>query len=163
MSDMPSRRLVTTRLEFHAALREAFTELAQVGCREAWICDEDFADWPLNDTSVIDDLVRWAVPHRKLTVIARRFDAVVRSHPRWVDWRRQWSHVVDCKSWEDAEAGELPTMLLAPGVVTVRLFDPIHHRGSLSRDAGNMLKNKELIDAVSQRSVASFPATILGL
>ena len=163
MNDPRSRRLITTRLEFVDALHEAFADLANVGCREAWLCDEDFADWPLNDASVVDDLIRWAKPHRKLTVIARNFDAVVRRHPRWVEWRRQWSHVVDCRSWEDAETGELPTMLLASGVVTVRLFDPIHHRGSLSRDAADLLRNRELIDVVSQRSVPSFPATILGL
>lgn len=154
---------IGTRSEFHAALREAFAEAAHEGCRELWICDEDFADWPLNAPALIDDLARWAMPHRKLTVVARHFDAVPRRHPRWVEWRRAWSHVVECRAFEDAEVGELPTLLLAPGVVTVRLFDPLRHRGGVSRDTADLLRNQELIDAVSQRSVPAFPPTILGL
>jgi hypothetical protein len=45
----------------------------------------------------------------------------------------------------------------------VRLVDPLRPRGSLSREAGDLLRNRELVDAVSQRSGEGFPATILGL
>ena len=159
----PLHRLITTRLEFHDALGEALAEIAATGCREFWICDEDFANWPLNERAVINHLSQWAQSHRKLTVIARHFDEVVRRHPRWVAWRRQWSHIVECRAFEEAAAGQIPTLLLAANLVAVRLVDPVHHRGSLSREAGDLLSHRELIDAVSQRSVESFPATILGL
>jgi hypothetical protein len=156
-------RLITTRLEFHDALREALSEVAAVGCRELWLCDEDFADWPLGELAVIDQLVQWAQAHRRLVVVARHFDEVVRRHSRWVQWRTQWSHVVECRTLEDAEAGEVPTLLLATDLVGVRLFDRVHHRGSLSRDRGDLVRLHETIDAVLQRSVLAFPPTILGL
>ena len=58
-----SRRLLTTRLEFHDALHEAFAEMASTGCREVFMSDEDFADWPLNTPRVIDALNGWAEIH----------------------------------------------------------------------------------------------------
>ncbi len=156
-------RLITTHIEFHDALREAFAEIAQQGCREVWLCDADFAGWPLDEPGVIELLTRWALPHRKLTLIARDFDEFARRHPRWTEWRRTWSHVVDCRVLDEADAVQPPVILLAPGVITLRLVDPIHPRGSLSREPADMLRNRELVDAVSQRSTEGFPATILGL
>lgn len=156
-------RLITTRLEFHEALHEAFAEVARVGCSELWLSDEDFADWPLNEPRVVEQLTQWAESHRKLTVIARHFDEVVRRHARWVEWRRQWSHVVHCRAFEDAESGQIPTLLVAADLVSVRLFDTVHYRGELSRQHTDSLRHRELIDAVSQRCVETFPASILGL
>lgn len=156
-------RLITTRSEFHDALREAFEEMARSGCREAWMCDEDFADWPLGDLGIIDSLTRWAMPHRKLTLVARHYDEVVRRYPRFVMWRRQYSHVIEARAQEEAEAGQIPTILLAPEVVCVRLTDPVRYRGALSRDVADAIRYREMIDAATQRSVESFPASILGL
>jgi hypothetical protein len=159
----PLHRLIESRSDFHEALRAGFAEMAQVGCREAWISDEDFADWPLNERAVVETLTQWAMSHRKLVVIARGYDEVVRRHARWVEWRRQWSHVVECRAFEEAEAGQIPTLLLASDLLVVRLADPVRYRGAMSREAGDLLRFRELIDAVSQRSVESFPATNLGL
>jgi hypothetical protein len=158
-----AHRLITTRLEFHDALREALADMALTGCREAWMCDENFADWPLNEGAVVEHFSQWAQSHRKLVVVARHFDEVSRRHPRWADWRRQWSHIVECRAFQDAEAGEIPTLLLADGLVSVRLFDPLTHRGALSRERADFVRYRELADAVSQRAVESFPPTILGL
>ena len=156
-------RPIATRQEFHDALRDALAEMARTGCREAFLCDEDFADWPLNERAVIEHLQQWAQSHRRLVVIARHFDEVVRRHARWVEWRRQWSHIVECRAFEDAESDEIPTLLLGAGLVVVRLFDPVHYRGSVSHDAAELQQQRELIDALSQRSVLSFPSTTLGL
>jgi hypothetical protein len=158
-----AQRPIATRLEFHAALREALAAMAHSGCREAWFIDESFSDWPLNERAVIEQLTQWAGAHRKLTVIARGYDEIVRRHPRWVDWRRQWSHIVECRAFENAEQGQIPTLLLASDLVCVRLFDPLRHRGAVSREAADLLRLRELVDAVSQRSVESFAATLLGL
>ena len=47
MSDTtPSHRILTTRTEFLDALRAGVDEIATSGCREVWIADIDFADWP---------------------------------------------------------------------------------------------------------------------
>jgi len=156
-------RIITTRNEFHDALREAFAAMASNGCREVWLCDDDFADWPLNEPEVVEHLSAWALPHRKLTLLARTFEEVTRRHPRWVEWRRQWSHVVECRSLEEAQPGDLLPMLLAPGLVVVRLADPIHLRGSVSHNVADAVQGRESIDALLQRSAEAFPATILGL
>jgi hypothetical protein len=163
MSTEAPHRLITTRLEFHDALHAAFAEVARVGSRELWLCDEDFADWPLNDPVVLGALTRWAMPHRRLTLIARHYDEVVRRHARFVDWRRQWSHLIEARAQEEANPTAIPALLLAPGVVSVHLVDRVHHRGRVSHDAGDWLRNREMLDALSQRSVASFAGTILGL
>ena len=155
--------LITTRGEFLDALRHAFTRVAANGSRELWLCSEDFADWPLGERAVIEQLTQWASSHRRLTVIARSFDEVARRHPRWVEWRRQWSHVVGCRSNSELEAGAIPSVLLAPGVVSVRLADTVHYRGRMSHDKADEVRCRELIDAVLQRSEEAFPATTTGL
>lgn len=164
MSDTtPSHRILTTRTEFLDALRAGFDEIATSGCREVWIADIDFADWPIGERAVIDHLTAWAMAHRKLTMLAQTYDAVVRRHARFVEWRCQWSHVIECRQLEELEPGEMPTLLLAPGVVTVRLFDREHVRGSVSHDPADAIRARELVDAISQRSSEAFPATTLGL
>jgi peptidyl-tRNA hydrolase len=155
--------LITTRGEFQDALHRAFADAAAIGCRELWLCDTDFADWPLGERAVIEQLRQWAGSQRRLTLIATTFDEVVRRHPRWVDWRRQWSHVVHCRANTEIETGAMPTVLLAPGLCSVRLSDRVHYRGRWSREAADEVLCRELIDAVSQRSEETFPATATGL
>lgn len=156
-------RVFTGRAEFEGAIRGGFADAATAGCREIFLADVDYADWPLGERAVVDSLTRWAMSHRRLTVLAQTFDDLARGHPRFTEWRRQWSHVVECRQLEEIEPGEMPTLLLAPGVVTVRLFDHVHMRGSVSTDAADAIRCRELVDAVLQRSVEAFPATTLGL
>lgn len=163
MADDDTHRLIQSRNEFHAALRAGFAAAADTGCRAIWLCDEDYADWPLSERGVIDDLTRWAQAHRSFTVIARDFDVIARRHARWVEWRRTWSHVVQCRTNDELEAGQMPTLLLAPGATSVRLFDRVHYRGSVSSLAADAVLWRETVDEVLQRSAEAFPATTLGL
>ncbi len=71
--------------------------------------------------------------------------------------------MVDCVACQDVEATQLPTVLLAGGLVVVRLADPLRHRGLISNEAVELQQQRELLDAVLQRAVPSFPATVLGL
>jgi hypothetical protein len=162
MSTEPSS-LITSRSEFHTAIRLAFAEAAAKGSRELWLCDSDFADWPLGERTVIEQLGIWAASSRKMMLVARNFDEVARRHARWVQWRQHWSHIVSCRVNAELEAGDMPTVLLATGAITVQLPDPVHHRGSVSRQRADEVRCKELIDAVLQRSVEAFPATTTGL
>ena len=161
--DAPTYRQVLSRAEFHEALRSALGQAADAGAREIWLCDVNFADWPLSERAVIDNLTRWAHSRRRLTLLAHDFEEIGRRHGRWTEWRRQWSHVVHCRTNEELEAAEFPTICLVSDVVSVRLFDAVHHRGVASREAGDALTCREAIDAVSQRSTEAFPATTLGL
>ena len=157
------RKLINSRSEFHEALRAAFAEVATHACRQVWLCDTDFADWPLNEPGVIDNLTQWAQPHRKMVVLAQNFDDVMRRHPRWVAWRRQRANVVECRIVEPMEQGRMPILFTAPGLVTVKLADAVRHRGTSSYQAADGRLASELIDAVLQRSAEAFPATTLGL
>lgn len=154
---------IATRGEFHDAVRSAFAEAAATGCREIFLCNDDFADWPLNEPLLVEHLVQWSSPHRKLVILARNFEEVARLHPRWVAWRRSWSHVVECRVNNELEAGQMPTLLLMPGLLTLRLVDDVHCRGSVSRHLGDAVRAREQFDGIYQRSEEGFPATNLGL
>ena len=81
MSDeLPPPRIITSRGDFHDALRQSFALVADQGCREVFIADPSFADWPLGERAVIESLTRWAYAHRKLTVLAQSFDEFARRH-----------------------------------------------------------------------------------
>jgi hypothetical protein len=163
MSDRPPPRIITSRTELHDALRQSFALVADEGCREVFIADPTFADWPLGERAVIESLTRWAYAHRKLTVLAQNFDEFTRRHPRWVEWRRQWAHVVECRALADDDAGKLAGLFLAPGLVTLRVLDAEHHRASLSFEPADAIRVRDNLDALLQRSEEAFPATNLGL
>ena len=159
----PTDAVIASRSEFHVALRDAFAEAASVGCRELFLCDSNFADWPLGERAVIEHLAQWVASHRRLTLLAEDFSELSRRHPRWVEWRQTWSHVVRCRTNTELEAGQMPTLLLAPGLLSVRLSDPIHYRGQRSHEAAEGLRCRELFDAVLQRSEEAFPASTTGI
>ena len=158
-----SDSLITSRSEFHAALHSALAEAAAVGCREIWLCDENFADWPLGERAVVESFSQWAGSHRRLTLIARSFDEVARLHSRWNEWRRQWAHIVHCRSNVELESGQMPSVLFATGLLSVSLVDPVRYRGRFSHDAADGVRCRELIDAVLQRSEEAYPVTTTGL
>jgi hypothetical protein len=164
MSADPALRFpIASRLQFHDALRRAFEAAADARAMEIVLCDADFSDWPLGERTVVDALTRWAAPRRRLQLLAGSFDALARRHARWVEWRRAWSHVVECRANDEIEAAQIPSVCLVPGLMAVQLLDPVHHRGYASRDASDVQACREVIDAVSQRSMPAFPSTTLGL
>lgn len=154
---------IASRAEFLDAIRSSFALAAHDGVREILIVDPSFADWPLNDRAVIESLTGWVDPRRSLTLFAHSFDELARRQPRFVEWRRQWAHVVHCRNDPELEAEQVPTILLAPGVTCVRLLDRVRLRGTVSNRAVDMTDCRETIDALLQRSVEAFPATTLGL
>jgi hypothetical protein len=154
---------IASRAEFLDAIRSSFVLAAHDGAREILIVDPSFADWPLNEGAVVESLTGWVDSRRSLTVFAHSFDGFARRHPRFVEWRRQWAHVVHCRSDPELEAEQVPTVLLAPGITCVRLLDRARHRGTASNRAIDLTDCREAVDALLQRSVEAFPATTLGL
>ncbi len=45
---------IASRGDFHKAIVAAFERAAAQGCREIFICDVDFAEWPLGERAVVD-------------------------------------------------------------------------------------------------------------
>jgi hypothetical protein len=70
---------------------------------------------------------------------------------------------VSCRINLELPGLEWPSLLCASGSVSVRLIDPVHHRGRISRDRADELRCREQFDAVLQRSEEAFPATTTGL
>lgn len=157
-------RRIDGRVEFQAAVREALEQVAARGDPELILCDPDFADWPLGERRTIAAFESWANSRRRLFVLAGRYDEVVRLHPRWVEWRRTWAHIVECRALVEHEAATCPTVLLAPtGPLVLRLHDGQRLRGIWSTEPRDATQAREFFDALVQRSTESFGATTLGL
>ena len=154
---------VTSRAEFRDAVRACLVEAADAGAREIFMIDPTFADWPLNERAVIDTLGRWVGQGRSLTLLAHRFDELPRRHTRFVEWRRNWSHVVRCRADEDLEEQQVPSLLFVPGLVCMKMVDNVNYRGTISGKAVDLATGKETVDALLQRSSDTFPVTALGL
>ncbi|WP_233375003.1 hypothetical protein [Pelomonas cellulosilytica] len=117
---------------------------------------------------MLSTLTAWARHGRQLHLLALQFDDVVRRHPRFVRWRRDFAHCVAARAVEPEVRLEAApeALLLAVGdgaTLSLRLFDRHLWRGELSLDAGQRLRNLEWFDALTQRSSESFAPTTLGL
>jgi hypothetical protein len=154
---------IGSRAEFHDTIRSAFARAREDGAREIMLVDPDFVAWPLNDLEVVGALADWADSRKSLTVLAHSFDEIARRQTRFVEWRRQWAHVVRCRQDPELEAEQLPTLMLVPGLLCVRLLDRIRYRGTCSNRSLDLTEARETLDALLQRSVEAFPVTTLGL
>ena len=154
---------IGSRAEFLDAVRNAIALAGQGDAREIVLVDPNFADWPLNERTVIDSLSRWIDSRRVLVVLAHSFDELARRQLRFVEWRRQWAHVVQCRNDPDLEAEQIPTLLLVPGHTAIRVLDRVHYRGTVSNRPVDLTECRETVDALLQRSVEAFPVTTLGL
>ena len=157
-----SAALIDGRSEFTAALRHALSQSARTRARELCFVDVDFEAWPLEDPVVLAALSAWArLPRRQLILIACRFDALPRRCPRFTQWRRDWSHVIECRTTE-VEASQVPTLLLA-GAQSLHLADRLQWRGHWLSDDSEISAWREVVDVLMQRSEPDFPANTLGL
>lgn len=154
---------IASRADFHNAVRAAFAQAAEAGAAEIVLTDPSFADWPLGERAVIESLTRWVESRRRLTLLAFSFDELARRQLRFVEWRRQWSHVVQCRNDDELEAEQIPSLLFVPGMLCLRLLDRVRYRGTVSARPIDLVECRETVDALLQRSVEAFPATTLGL
>jgi len=154
---------IASRVEFLDAIRGALARADEQGAREIVLVDPNFSDWPLNERIVIDSLSRWVDSKRRLVIFAHSFDELARRQLRFVEWRRQWAHVVQCRSDPDLEAEQVPTLLFVPGHACVRILDRVRYRGTVSNRPVDLTESQERVDALLQRSVEAFPVTTLGL
>ncbi|WP_298435622.1 hypothetical protein [Ottowia sp.] len=150
------------REAFREAVRNALRAAAEEGWREIVLSDASFLDWPLGEPAVIDSLQAWARGGRHLLLLARQYDDLQRVHPRFVNWRRTWSHLVDCRACRDADPLELPSAIWSPRWMLHRI-DPFHSRGVAGADAARRAALRELLDDWLAKAVTAFPATTLGL
>lgn len=150
------------RTEFSNLIRRAFLVAATRGWREIIVCDASFEDWPLGERAVADALGDWSRTGRKLTMIARNYDAVTRRHPRFVTWRRAWSHIVECRGSASGPSENLPSAMWTPDWAFERL-DLERSAGYSGREATRRVGLRELLNEQLLKSGPAFPATTLGL
>lgn len=150
------------RLAFGQLVRDTLACAAREGWREIILCDPDFADWPLGEIAVAEALQAWSAAGRRCTLLARRFDEVVRRHARFVDWRTRWSHIIEARGCAFAGPLDLPSAIWSPGWVMQRL-DLERCNGFCGGEPDRRLMLGEELRAWLQKSSPAFPASTLGL
>lgn len=148
--------------QFTQMIRDAIACAARRGWSDMVWSDANFADWPLCERSVVESLQAWSQKGRRLVLLAHSFELMPAKHPRFVTWRRQWGHIIECyvsKSWD---ATDFPSALWTPEWHLQRVDVP-HFRGVASVDARHGLHLKEALNEVRRQGTSGFPATILGL
>jgi len=150
--------------------RQAFVDLVRqaLACaaRERWehivLSDPDFADWPLGERAVVDSLQAWAGRGRHIRFLARDFARLREAHPRLVQWRTTWSHLVEAHACREMSGGDVPSAIWSPAWTMERL-DIDRCTLVASVEPERRLQLHERLQACWQQGSPSFPATTLGL
>ena len=125
-------------------------------------CDPGFEDWPLYEKAVVDSLNAWARKGRKLVLLAHHFDAMRSVHPRFVEWRVRWDHLLECRVCKGLAVSEFPSALWTPEWALRRL-DPVRCSGVASTEPRMRLLLREELEERKRQSAAGFAASVLGL
>ena len=148
--------------EFSALIRQSLAVAAEQGWREIILCDSTFEDWPLGERAVAQSLNDWSRSGRKLTMLAKNYNEVVRRHSRFVTWRQTWSHLIECRANAALSVDDMPSALWSPVWVFQRL-DLVRSTGVSGSGADRRVALKERLDACLKLSSPAFAATTLGL
>ena len=149
-------------LQFAEMIRLAFATAAAQGWRDMIICDNTFEDWPLGERAVAQSLNDWAKSGRKLTMLAKNYNEVMRRHARFVSWRRTWSHIIECRANTAISPDDMPSAMWSPLWVFQRV-DQARSIGFSGAEANRRVALKERLDECLKLSSLAFPATTLGL
>jgi len=147
---------------FHGHFRAALGAAAASNWREIVLSDPDFGDWPLGERAVVDALQAWSAAGRGLVLLAQRFDLFERHHARFVQWRKYWSHIVDCRACNGPGLPEVPSALWTP-TWCIHRIDIERARGFCGHDAQRRRAVRERIDECLRHAKPAFPVTTLGL
>ena len=150
------------REEFRQRVRDALACAARDGWPQIILSDATFEDWPLGESAVAQSLQAWAKSGRQLTMLAFRYDEVTRHHARFVNWRIQWSHIIECRRCTAVDAAGFPSAIWSPAWVMRRL-DPEHSTGVSGSEPDRRVLLREDLEACLRQSSSGFPATTLGL
>ncbi len=148
--------------EFAGLIRLAFEVAASKGWKEIILSDRSFEDWPLGERAVSQSLHDWSKSGRKLTMLAKNYDELIRRHARFVTWRRTWAHIIDCRSNSSLSADDFPSAIWSPAWVCQRL-DLERCTGISGTEPARRVVLRERLDECLRRSSAAFPATTLGI
>jgi hypothetical protein len=147
---------------FAQLVRDALDCAARDGWKQIILSDATFEDWPLRDRSVVESLQAWSTSGRHLTMLATRFDEIIRHHPRFVSWRNTWGHIIDCRVCRVAAPADFPSALWSRAWFLQRL-DPQHSTGVYGIERERSAALREVLDEKIRNSSPGFPTSTLGL
>lgn len=150
------------REAFAQHVRDALASAARREWRAIVFCDATFEDWPLHERQVLESLQAWSRTGRRFTMLASRYDAVIRHHARFVGWRRTWGHIIDCRICPNLDPVSFPSALWTPQWALRRL-DLVRSTGVCGPEPERIVQVRELLDEVLLGSSPGFPASTLGL
>ena len=131
--------------------------------REVWLVDRHFADWPLDETAVLNSLAAWLRSGGgRLVIVGLDFETTARALPRFARWRRDWSHCIDLRCPTDGLMGASLRGLVAGDLVWQWLDAPDWRLRQLSNPLQRQILQEQLADFL-QRCEPSWPTTSLGL
>ena len=148
--------------DFAQGIRDALEVAAREGWSEMVWSDASFEDWPLRERVVIASLNAWAGRGRKLILLAHHFGAMPRLHPRFVEWRIRWDHIIECRLCKGVDASEMPSALWSP-TWALRRLDVDRCTGVAGFEPSRRLLLREELDERMRQSGPGFPASVLGL
>ncbi|WP_354004942.1 hypothetical protein [Ramlibacter albus] len=160
-TELPSRRFAG-RVDFQQLVRDAFAAAAREGWREIILSDAYFADWPLGERAIAESLNAWAGSGRRFTILAKKYDEVVRRHARFVTWRKTWSHIIEARAVPAAEPLELPSAIWTPAWVMERR-DLEDCAGFCGSEPQRRLELHQALKEWLLKSTPSFPSSTSGL
>jgi len=150
------------RSAFQHLVRDALVRAGAEGWPELVLADATFEDWPLRDRAVVDALQAWSKTGRRFTMLATRFDGVLRNQPRFVAWRKTWSHIIDCRQCRNDDPLDFPSALWSPAWALQRL-DLVRCTGVAGAEPRRRVLLRELLNERLRASTPGFPASTLGL
>lgn len=155
---------ICSRASAVAALRWGFDFAIAQGARRITCVSPSFAEWPLDDAALLQDLVVWLKrPGRQLVLLAAGFDDVPRALPRFTAWRKPWVHALQTLQAPEEMANALPMLMFDDMAVSVRLQDLDAGLGRASLDRFERHRCLDQVDAILQRSSPAFAVNTLGL
>ena len=147
---------------FAGLVRHAFERAAADGWPEIILSDPSFEGWPLGETSTVHALQAWAKPGRRLVLLAGRFDLLIRLQPRFVAWRKAWSHLIEGRVCSPSALAGLPSAIWSRHWFLSRT-DAQAGVGQYGADRVRLQALHEALQNKLKVSVSGFAPTTLGL
>ncbi len=147
---------------FRQHVRDALACAQQEGWREIIVSDAGFHDWPLGERAVVESLLAWSRAGRRFVMLARNYDELTRAHPRFVNWRKTWAHIIECRRCATADPLDLPSVMWTSGWALARL-DPERSTGVCTDLPERRVAIHESLQEWLRQSSSGFPVTTLGL
>jgi hypothetical protein len=150
------------REAFETSIRLSLAHAAREGWSNICLMDADFADWPLGERGVEAALQDWSQTGRRMVLMAKQFDTLRARHHRFVAWRRQWGHIVECWQCTSADPLDFPSGMITPRWALHRV-DREHGVCIAFTESSRILGLQELRNEWLRKCSPGFPATLLGL